>query len=256
KIAYADKRLNLWYLDVEKGTPVKIDTTPYFNPTFQISGVWSPDSRWIAYARQLKSHMCAIFLYSLETGKSTQITDGLSDARFPAFDRSGKYLFFTASTDVGLTPGWLNMSSMGHPVTRSAYVVVLRKDLPSPLAPESDEEKADEKKPDAKKPDEKKSDEKKDGATAAAETPAEKDKEAERVRIDFDNIGQRILALPIPARNYTALVAGKAGIVFLAEGQPIGSLFGPGTQTLHRFDLSTRKVEKILDGINGFVLSA
>ncbi len=33
------------------------------------------------------------------------------------------------------------MSSMDRPVTRSVYVVVLRKDSPSPLAPESDEEK-------------------------------------------------------------------------------------------------------------------
>ena len=32
------------------------------------------------------------------------------------------------------------MSSNEHPVTRSVYVVVLDKDLPSPLAPESDEE--------------------------------------------------------------------------------------------------------------------
>jgi hypothetical protein len=31
------------------------------------------------------------------------------------------------------------MLSMDRPVTSSAYVVVLRKDLPSPLAPESDD---------------------------------------------------------------------------------------------------------------------
>ena len=26
KIAYSDKRLNLWYVDIEKGQPVKVDT--------------------------------------------------------------------------------------------------------------------------------------------------------------------------------------------------------------------------------------
>src|SRR5436190_21719727 len=66
----------------------------------------------------------------------------MSDARSPCFDKNGKYLYFTASTDVGPTTGWLDMSSFNHPVTRSVYVVVLNKDLPSPLAPESDEEKA------------------------------------------------------------------------------------------------------------------
>jgi len=37
------------------------------------------------------------------------------------------------------------------------------------------------------------------------------------VRIDAENISQRILALPLPARNYGQLVAGKAGTIFLME---------------------------------------
>ena len=32
KIAYTDKRLNLWYVDVEKGTPVKVTTDRYEDP--------------------------------------------------------------------------------------------------------------------------------------------------------------------------------------------------------------------------------
>ena len=97
--------------------------------------------------------MHAIFAYSLDQAKSLQLTDGLSDARFPAFDQKGQYLYFTASTDVGPTTGWLDLSSINRPMTRSAYLMVLRKDQPSPLAPESDEEKsaADDSKPDADK---------------------------------------------------------------------------------------------------------
>jgi len=33
KIAYTDKRLNLWYVEVEKGTPVKVTTDRYDDPT-------------------------------------------------------------------------------------------------------------------------------------------------------------------------------------------------------------------------------
>jgi len=255
KIAYNDKRLTLWYLEIEKGMPVKVDSTYYYNPAFSFDFGWSPDSRWLTYAKQLKSHMDAIFAYSLETEKSVQVTDGMSDAKFPAFDRSGKYLFFTASTDVGLTPGWLNMSSMDRPVTRSVYVAVLKKDLPSPLAPESDEEKA----ADAKKAEDKNAANK---PGPGKEKPAAKDeakaKEAEKVTIDFDGLGQRILALPVPARNYLALAAGKEGIVFLLEGPPVaGSLGGGGgAQTLHKFDLSTRKLDKFLDNVGSFSISA
>ncbi len=216
KIAYNDKRLTIWYVDVEKGSPVKVDTTYYYNPTFSFDFGWSPDSRWLTYSKQLPSHMDVVIVYSLETGKATQVTDGLSDAKYPAFDRSGKYLFFTASTDVGLTPGWLNMSSMDTPVTRSVYVTVLKKDLPSPLAPESDEEKAKEpEKAEAPKADAKKS----AGSAEAKDKDKDKEtaKEPEKVVIDLDGIGQRVLALPIPAKNYIGLATGKEGIVFLLE---------------------------------------
>ena len=53
---------------------------------------------------------------------------------------------------MGLTTGWLDMTSEAHPVTRSVYVAVLKKDLPSPIAPESDEEKPPEAKKDGAGP--------------------------------------------------------------------------------------------------------
>jgi tricorn protease len=257
KIAYNDKHLTLWYVDVEKGTPVKVDTTYYYSPVYVWDFTWSPDSRWLTYTKQLPSHMHVVMVYSLETGKANQVTDGLSDANFPAFDKSGKYLFFTASTDVGLTPGWLNMSSMDRPVTRSVYVMVLRKDLPSPLAPESDEEKGKEEEKAGKK-DEKKPEEKAGGAAdTTKEGEKEKAKEPEKINIDFDYIGQRILALPIPAKNYVELAVGKEGMVYVLEAGPLfNRMSGGGGMTLHKFDLAQRKFEKFLDNLNGFVISA
>ena len=68
----------------------------------------------------------------------------MSDALYVAFDKEGKYLYFTASTDTALNTGWLDMTSLQRPVTRSVYVVVLKKDEPRRLAPESDEEKGKE----------------------------------------------------------------------------------------------------------------
>src|SRR5262249_5357177 len=100
--------------------------------------------RWITYARKLPNHLHAAFVYNLASGKSHQVTDGMSDVRTPVFDKSGKYLFFIASTDAGPGAGWLDLSSINLPVSSNVYVMVLRKDLPSPLAPESDDEKADE----------------------------------------------------------------------------------------------------------------
>jgi tricorn protease len=262
KIAYTDKRLNVWYIDLAKGAPVKVDTDTYDAPQRTLDPVWSPDSKWIAYTKRLSSHMHAVFAYSLEQGKSLQLTDGLSDARFPAFDQKGRYLYFTASTDVGPTTGWLDLSSTNRPVTRSAYLIVLRKDLPSPLAPESDEEKAaDESKPDADKSASAKQEDKGDEPANLEEKAKAQDAkaakslkaEAVNVRIDAENIDQRILALPIAPQNYTDLAAGKAGTIFLVESP---SRPGPDQfNTLWRFDLTSRKAERFMDGIGAFVLS-
>src|SRR5579884_3486448 len=241
KIAYTDKRLNVWYVDIEKRAPVRVDTDTYAGPQ-SLNPSWAPDSKWIAYTKQLKSHLKAVFAYSLEQAKTFQITDGMSDAEHAVFDKDGKYLYFTASTDQGLSLGWLDMSSLQHPVTRSVYVAVLSKTDASPLAPESDEEKPAAQ--DDKKPGEK------DKSTAKPE-PA--------VHIDMENIGQRILALPIPARNYVSISAGKTGVLFLVEAPPV-ELPAQGPQppqfTLHMFDLKTRKTDKIRDGISDFELSA
>jgi len=230
KIAYTDKRLTLWYVDVEKAIPVKVDTTTYENPWRVLDPAWSPDSRWIIYTKQLDNRLCAVLVYSLETEQRHPLTDGMSDARFAAFDASGKYVYFTASTDVGPATGWLDMSSFNRPVTRSVYLIVLRKDTPSPLAPESDEEKVAE-------------------APAASKQPVV-------VTIDFDNIGQRILALPIPARNYIGLRTAKAGTLYLLEASPpFIPLADAPTMTLYSFTLEKRKVDKVLEGLTAFDLS-
>jgi len=251
KIAYFDKKLQLWYVEIDKGTPVKVDVNPIgFNEDVMVPA-WAPDSRWIAYAKQLPNLLRAVFAYSLETGRTTQLTDGLSDARYPAFDRDGKYLYFTASTDLGPSISWIDLSSIDHQATRSVYAMVLRNDLPSPLAPESDEEKIAE---------EKKAEEKKLAGDAAGAKPpeaADAKKPAEPVRIDFDGIGQRIVALPIPAKPYGDLIAGKAGTIFLVENPPaVVDAAGPANSTVHKFDLEKRKFDKALDDASAFVVSA
>jgi tricorn protease len=254
KIAYTDKRLNVWYLDVEKPKPRIIDTDLYDGAA--LFPVWSPDGKWIAYTRQLQNFMHAVFIYSLDEQKSRQITDGMSDALFAEFDKGGKYLYFTASTDIGLTIQGLDMSSVNRPVTRSVYAVVLRKDLPSPLVPESDEEKGKEKKADGASSSEK------DKSSKPEEKKGKEDesgKDTVNVRIDFDNIGQRILALPIPARDYFGVTAGKEGFLFLQEGPAVpvnpSESEGPTPIIIHRFDLAKRKTEKILEGVKAFTLS-
>ncbi|MCI0489701.1 MAG: PDZ domain-containing protein [Blastocatellia bacterium] len=266
KIACYDKRMNLWYIDIEKGAPVKIDRNPYGLRNGVLEPFWSHDSRWIGYIRQIDNRLRAVFVYSLETAKAHQLTDGMSDARYAAFDRDGKYLYFTASTNLGPAFSFAEMSTFPYQSTRSVYAIVLRNDLPSPLAPESDEEKVKEEKKEAGEQGSKGAEEK--GSTPAPGTavgvsepqsasrpPARK--EPDPVRIDLEGIDQRIIALPVPPRNFVGLVAGKANTIFLLEPLPTPTAATPGPPgfALEKFDLEKRKLDKVLDGINGFLLS-
>jgi tricorn protease len=232
RIAYTDKRKNLWCLELATGKSTKVDTDPQAlaeRPT----PAWSPDSKWIAYTRSLQRTVGAVFLYSLDTGKTHQITDGMSNAAMPAFDKGGKYLYFTASTDDGPI-AFGSMSAFNRAQTNSVYLMVLSKDDPSPLLPESDEEKE----------------------AAAKDKDKEKEKRAPKVRIDLENIDQRIVALPVPSRNYTGLQAGKEGTVFLVEGEAVNApRRGRPSSIVHKFDLSKRKAEKLLDGVSRFVVA-
>ena len=262
KIAYYDKRLILWYVAIDKGTPVRVDKNPDGLNADVLRPFWSPDSRWIGYTRQVDNHLRAVFVYSTEDGKTRQLTDGMSDARYADFDKSGKYLYFTASTNLGPAFGFAEMSTFPHQSTRNVYAIVLRNDLPSPLAAESDEEKIGEEKKGEAKPADKPEEKKPDGAPAAqggaAATQPKKDPEP--VRIDFEGLDQRIVALPIPPRNYLGLQAGKANTIFVVElAPPVAAATpgppGPPPLTLHKFDLEKRKFDKVLDGIGAFEVS-
>ncbi|MDQ6677650.1 MAG: PDZ domain-containing protein [Acidobacteriota bacterium] len=245
KIVYRDSMLQLWVLDLAKPVPMLIDHDTYDVPARNLNPHWSPDSKWIAYTKLMKNHLRTVFLYSLATGKTAQVSDGMSDAEDAQFDPNGKYLYFTASTDTALTTAWLDMSSDGHAVTRSVYVTVLNKNDPSPLAPESDEEKTAEEVKEI----------------AADKKPTEKPAKSPvvQVQIDLENIGQRILALPVPARDYSNMTVGKTGVLFVSEllrAVSDAPRTGPPAITVQKFDLKTRKTDKLLDSVTSFDVSA
>jgi tricorn protease len=264
-IAYTDKHLRLWTVDLPSGKPVLVDKETYGNWGPAFDAAWSPDSKWIAYHRDLDNQMDAIFLYSLETHKATQVTDGMSDAINPSFDPNGKYLYFLASTDDGPSKAGIDLSSLDRAQTRAAYVVVLSKDGASPVPPQSDDEKIkDEAKKDDKKDADKKDSDKKDEKKDADKKDGDKDKkDADKpveVKVDLDRIGDRILALPIPARNYGGIAAGKTGVLFLGETAPFGRSSnedgGPGIRAIWRFTLEKRQTESVLSDLDAFTVSA
>jgi tricorn protease len=237
RLLLEDNHLSLWSIDVATGTAAKIDTDTYDDPGRRFDAAWSPDSQWVAYSKSLASHMRAVFLYSIADRKAHQVTDGLSDAVAPAFDMSGKYLYFLASTNYALRTGWLEMSSVDRPVTRAIYLAVLSASEPSPFLPETGDEVVA--KPSAQPAGKPAADPKAPGPPA--------------VRIDMEGIGQRILALAVPAADYSALAPGAAGTLFYAETPRAA---GAPPLRIHRYQLRERKAAPYLEGVRSYALSA
>jgi len=269
KVAFADNSLTLSWLDLKTGAQKKIGAEYLYQPGGQadVPSSWSPDSKWLAYTLSTPTFFRRVFVYSLEQDKSFPVTDGLSDVTEPVFDPSGKYLYFFASTDAGPARQWFDMSNADIRETNSLYLAVLRKDLPNPLAKESDEEKAappkDEKAKDiAKAPGQDKAPgkpEDKDKKSAPAKAPAAA-AAADAFRIDLDGLNNRIVAVPLPAGIYVGLQVGETGkVYYLAVDLPANleaSAATGGTGTLHLYDLGARKDEVLAPNIDAYILTA
>jgi tricorn protease len=244
KIVFSDNSWSVYWIDLESGKVKKISSEILYGPARAraIQFNWSPDSKWIAYTQTGRTYIQSIYVYSIESGQSARLTDGLSDAGEPVFDASGKYLYFLASTDAGPVKQWFDMSNADMRVTRAIYLAVLRKDLPSPLAKESDEEKGIQK-------EEKRTDK---------EKGKEEIKPEEKFSLDLEGITQRILALPVPSAQLSNLQAGSTGEIFYLERNGAGSAGSPGEvrTLLRRYDINKRKEEVVLNEVSDYDVSA
>ena len=220
-IAFVDDDVRVRIVQVDNGEIQTADVGGANIERGDMSLNWSPDSRWLAYSKTAPNHFRQVVLWSLESKQARALSDPLADAFSPAWDRNGQHLYFLASTEVALGSVWANTSAMQANPSYGAYVAVLRENGPAPFPLKSDEE-----------PDTTKQSKKNNGDTSKL------------VRIDWDGIARRTIALPMPVRNYTAMAAGAKGSVFIAESIP--NAMG---QTLHKFSLEGRKAEEFASGI-------
>ncbi|RZK43865.1 MAG: peptidase S41 [Pedobacter sp.] len=242
KLTYSDSHLNLYYIDINTKKPILVKQDKlgsHTNRTYnQLQPAWSPDSKWLSYVATLPNAVSAIYLFNLDKSSHAQITDGMSNAQSPTFSRDGKYLFFMASTDIGLTNSGLHMSAYQRPVSYSTYALILSKKTPSLFKTESDEEtvKADE-------PATPKKEEPKKGSSTppVAAKPAETKKP---VDVDLDDLSNRIIALP--------LGTGVSSI----DGSVEGQLLYVKNGELSTWDLNKMESKSLIAGVYGATVSA
>ena len=227
-----DVRLRLITLETKKIKTFDIGGNNLERGSIELK--WSPDSKWIAYEKSGSNNFRQVYIYSLAKDNSTPITDAFADSFSPAWDLNKKQLYFLASTEVALGSGWANTSSMTADPAYAAYVINLDANDDSPFKPKSDEEEIKE------ESDEKEDEKKEDKA----------DKE-DPIIIDFEDIGRRTLALPIPSRYYGYIVAGPKGSIFIGEytQNNRGAI-------LHKFSLKDQESKEFASGVSSVSVTA
>ena len=112
KLAFADKTLRLYYVNSTRRSPCSsirevTDLTDYS---------WSPDSKWIAYAKAADNTNGVVYLYSLDDKKISNVTTSFTNSWNPIFDPEGKYLYFlsTAITTKSSASTTSNFESPAH----------------------------------------------------------------------------------------------------------------------------------------------
>ncbi len=264
KIAWADKDLKLWYVDIKEKKPVEVDRGKYGEIT---NYNWSPDSKWLAYDKNLESGYSVVYLYGLADHKITAVTSTLNNSYAAVFDPDRRYLYFLSDRDYNEVLGNVDFE-FANPKTTRVYVVTLTADEPSPFPALSDEVKVKSEEPAAAspvpepgnsnkknaKPTPNKKEQEKQPEEKTAET--EKKEPPKVFRIDLEGIQNRIVALAVPAAVIHAVDASKDAIYYSTS--PVQGLSGPlagESPAIHAYDLKERKDKVLLDGADRFALS-
>jgi tricorn protease len=262
KIAWADKDLRLWYVDINEKKPVEVDRGKFAEI---VSYSWSPDSKWIAYDKAQESGLSIVYLYSTADKKVTPVTSELVNSNGPVFDPEGKYLYFLSDRDYNEVLGNYDFE-FANPKTTRPYLLTLRADLPSPFPALSDETaiKREAPGPEVSAPEAEKG-KKTEGKKKGEEKKKEEEKAGEgqpssdalkNFRVDLEGVQNRIVAFPVPPASITSLGAAKGFLYY--STQPVQGLSGPlpGEETaLHAFDLAARKDKTLIEGLDKWAIS-
>lgn len=240
-LSFIDKAMKIQIYDVDKGTTTLVDKELYYyeGALRRFSVDWSPDSRWMAYAKELENQHTAIALFDTKDEKSTEVTSGYYSDNSPAFDPDGKYLFFT--TNRTFAPVYSDFDNTWvYPNSTNLAAVSLTVETPSLLAPKDDTVEIQ--KEEAKKEKDKGKDEKE-----------KKDEKTKETKITLDGFEDRLVILPPSAGNFGALRAVSGKLIYLRAPNSGSS---DKKKPLMYYDLDKREEKTIVDDVDMFFVSA
>ena len=252
RLAFSDKSGRLWVLQISNKvmTQVAKDSGGYIGDQS-----WSPDGRWLAFSMSHNTGFNSIWIWGVGEAAPHQVTGPLNTAYNPVFDPEGKYLFFLSDREYHPQLSTLEWNFAGNRTT-GIFALALRKDVPSPFPPQSDEVKPDTTAAAAAAPAPPPAPAPRGRHATAPAADTTKPKGPTPVVIDFDGLAGRVTAVPVPPDNYGGLSAVKGNLIYVKRP---ASYYGrdAGTEaSLVVFNLEERKATTLAEGVDGYAISA
>lgn len=224
-LAHHDKDNQLWVFDLKTKQDKRILQS--MNDDL-VNLAWSPDSKWLAFVETADNQFTQIKILNIDSSEIHALTSDRYNSSMPQWSSDGKWLYFLSDRMLKTTirsPWGPRQPEPHYDHKVKIYEQALVRGLRSPFLPADElhpdnSDKSDEKKPGETKPADDKTKSAKPAEDAkkpadAAKTnddskDAKKDdkkdeKKPPEVKIDFDNLADRLSEVPVPAGNYDNL---------------------------------------------------
>jgi len=262
RLAFSDKDGKLYVLNVADRSVIEIADEKRGSLR---DYAWSPHGGHLAFSLRDASRFSSIYIWSLSDGKLRRITGPYADEYGPAWDPEGNYLFFRATRQFAPQISSVEWNFAGNR-QEGIFALALRKNVPDPFAPQSDEvaiAKEDDQKPQddatAKDQDKQENDSGKtqdDGDEPADESEdSENDQQKPYVKIDFQGLADRVIRVPVEAENRSGLSAVEGMFLFVDRGASFYGRESYAKPELKVFDLKQRKASTLAEDVAGYAVS-
>ena len=238
KVAMSNHRNEVIIGDVDSGEMHVVDRSDYMR-TEDLA--WSPDGGWLAFQSWTSARHCAIKLHEVATKTTTLVTQPDFRDYSPAFDPTGKYLYFLSIRT--FDPVYDSVQfELSFPRAARPYLIALQNDSPPPFDMQ----------PKGFEPEEK------DGGNLSSKCG---DNDLPSVtRVDLQGIATRVAPFPVEESRY-GQIAGVVGGKVLWTHQTLVGAHGRGghkdvADRLELFDFDTLKPETMLEKVDRFVVNA
>jgi tricorn protease len=247
-LAWSDEIGALWVAPQAGGAPVKLDESPWA----EIREVaWSHDGRYLAWTRFDERELGRVRVWDSKDRSTHDVGSGTTSDFSPAWDPSGRYLFWLSSRTVNPMFGARDFQAVEVATVRP-YVALLRPDVHHPFAdnaglPPAPENPA----PQAAGERAQKEKDKRDKKRKATDPDAEP--ETPSFTITWDGLNDRVIEVPVSPGNYHDLSA-KDDLLFWLDSPAGGPEDDDRPTRLMAFDLDEEEASEVLGDVGGYAL--